>query len=312
MCANASYMHWRSYWPTAKMQFHQRRTYRKSYYRPWKSSGGFYTPPLGEFFSELDELESLLESDPEAKGLISPLNAKQISSMSVASWTWSPDYPTDGKFEYPVNGSINRTNIPMMRGAEEDLDNLWKELDAFCRSKTGRILPELLDRDITRGRTIQRTPPWVDPPKVKKGPKAPPLATYVYTYQAFSLLDHDKSTEVTGTFDRLSIAEKSKTKTRGTSGALQVDDQGAVGQETEAESAACHFTVDKRSHKVFKTLVFSPLAGDTPGELPWAGFFHAMVTVGFTREVARICMAIRTPESHFRQTYTVPRTAPQQ
>jgi hypothetical protein len=301
-------------------------------------------PPVSGFFRELDELESLLQSDAAAKSMVTPLNANHLSSMSVASvcihqlrlyqpwaarieadieprlydtsWSVNQAYkrltdrfhggrrdgfmkerwaneailklvdPTDGKFDYPVKGRPNRTNIRAMRAAEESLDQLWKELDAFAKLKTGRILPELLDRDITRGRTIRRTPPWVDPPKAKKDSKAPLPSLYKYTYQPFSLLDHDESTEITGTFDKLSVTEKSKSKTRGIPAAPAVEDDGIADQVAESDTHALRtvFTVDKRSQKVFRALFHSPLAGDTPGEVPWTDFLHVMVTVGFTAE----------------------------
>jgi hypothetical protein len=66
--------------------------------------------------------------------------------------------PKDGKFDYPAGKRRNRTNVRAMHRAEENLDKVWTALDVFCKKHAGRILHEMLDRDIIKGRTIQRTP----------------------------------------------------------------------------------------------------------------------------------------------------------
>jgi hypothetical protein len=73
--------------------------------------------------------------------------------------------PSDGKFEYPADKARGPKTTKAMRAAEANLDALWKALDSYSKSRTGKTWPKMLKRDITQGRTIERTPKWVKPPR---------------------------------------------------------------------------------------------------------------------------------------------------
>lgn len=199
--------------------------------------------------------------------------------------------PSDGKFEYPITAKRTRMNVEKMRLAEANLDRFWKELDAFCKLRAGKAPKDLLNHDITEGRTIRRTPPWFEPPKVRReAVEAPKPAGPEYIYQSFSLLNHDQKSEITGAFDRLSLNDKSKPKTRGTAGPNADRARLNVGArlEDQQQDAASHqqpiFHLDKRAHRVFKVLFHSPLSGNTPSEVRWTDFLHALASTGFSAE----------------------------
>ncbi|KAF2878048.1 hypothetical protein BDV95DRAFT_556591 [Massariosphaeria phaeospora] len=194
--------------------------------------------------------------------------------------------PSDGKFDYPVGQHRNRTNVRRMREAEANLDRFWRDADAYCKLRTGKSWPGLLDHDIIRGRRLQRTAPWVDPPKSRKRNTEPAQQTPQYSYQPFSLLDHDESSEITGSFSKILISDKPKSKTRGTADPLVEDPVIAEEQDIHDPVAIQHpkYLVDKRAHRVFKILFHSQFSNDTPGEIAWTDFLHAMVNMGFPAE----------------------------
>jgi phage terminase large subunit-like protein len=158
--------------------------------------------------------------------------------------------PKDGKFDYPAGKRRNRTNVRAMRRAEENLDKVWTALDVFCKKHAGRTLHDMLDRGIIKGRTIQRTPVWQDPPKTRSGLALSRMPQAEYVYQPFSLLDHDPTTEITGAFSRMDTCMRKKTKTCGTSETQPT--QGTIPdqptQDDPSIALAPQFIVDQHHH----------------------------------------------------------------
>jgi hypothetical protein len=199
--------------------------------------------------------------------------------------------PTDGKFAYPVGKRRCRTTVRRVRTSEENLDSLWSAIDAYCKKHTQKTLNDLLDESIGRGRTIQRTAPWVDPPKAWKKAsdiKSKSVPTQpVPKYQPLSILDHDSARTITGSFDKLCISTKEKVKTKGTTllPAAEQHDANLPGPiETVEEGFKPAFLVDSRSLRVFQALFHNPSEKAAPGDIPWTDFLHAMVSVGFAVE----------------------------
>jgi hypothetical protein len=185
--------------------------------------------------------------------------------------------PTDGKFDYPVHRRRNKQNVELLRKAEANLDSFWNAVDQHYRSKSiGTSQHDLVSQLFSSDRAIQRTPEFIEPEKTKK-----PLKDE-YVYQPFSTVFHDPTKQVTGAFDRAALSDKQlKPKTRGTAGPST---ETQPGIPHEADEITTLFTVDKRAHKVFRTLFHSPNNPDTPGEIPWVDFLHAMASVGFSAE----------------------------
>ncbi|KAI1530130.1 hypothetical protein PtrSN001C_008779 [Pyrenophora tritici-repentis] len=186
--------------------------------------------------------------------------------------------PSDGKFNYPVQRRRNKQNVEIMRKAEANLDLFWKAVDQHYKSRgVGKSQQDLISHLLRSDRAIQRTPEWIEPEKSK-----PRREEDDYVYQPFSTVFHDSTKQVTGTFDRASLSDKApKAKTR--SSALPTEET-KPGIPHESNEVPAFFTVDKRAHKVFRTLFHSPNNPDMPGELPWADFLHSMVSVGFSTE----------------------------
>jgi hypothetical protein len=187
--------------------------------------------------------------------------------------------PHDGKFDYPIHKRRNKTNVNIMRAAEDALDTFWKAADAHWKARIRRT-PHMLIKDILGDRTLQRTPPWVEPTRSRTSPQVD------YIYLPFSSAYHDIDKSITGNFNKLSLVSKTKEKTRGvpinnnnfTLGLVQA----TAGDIVDPPSTT--FTVDKRAHKVFNTLFHSPNSPNQPGAIPWPDFLHVMVSVGFNAE----------------------------
>lgn len=191
--------------------------------------------------------------------------------------------PQDGKFHYPVNKRRSRENVNAMRSAEAALDAFWKAADGHWR-RYARRMPHGMVKHILGERSLQRTPPWVEPLKGRK--VLADVQPLDYIYQPFSGTYHDAGKSITGNFDKLSLGTKMKEKTQGTPTSTEnfIIGSDQVAAEHIADPPSTNFTVDKRAHKVFNTLFHSPNSPDQPGEIPWPDFLHAMVSVGFNAE----------------------------
>jgi hypothetical protein len=184
--------------------------------------------------------------------------------------------PGGSKFRYPVKKRRSQVTVDVMRAAETVLDAFWAAADARFKDCTGTT-PHDIVRNIIEERTLQRTPPWVEPPKVVSS-----VEPVDYIYIPFSNTLHDPSKQITGAFDKLAVGTKKRnrcqadaTKTNGYD-----DSQELEGNEDEQPT----FRVDKRAHKVFRILFYSPSSRDHPGDIPWQEFLYAMVSVGFAVE----------------------------
>jgi hypothetical protein len=148
----------------------------------------------------------------------------------------------------------------------------------------GLAVPDFLRTCYEEGGEMHRTAPWVEPAveKVAPGKKAE------HEYQPLSRMIHNKTLQITGAFDKMSIEEKAKTKTRGAANVTFEcrADLPVQLPEPSAIPTLQLFIVDQRTHKVFKILFYTPTSdtGDIPKAVKWVEFKRAMVGVGFSVE----------------------------
>lgn len=118
-----------------------------------------------------------------------------------------------------------------------------------------------------------------------------PEQSMIQEYRPFPIGAHDASLEITGHFDRLIMLEKTKNKTRGQAAhsPMIVDDIKYERDLDIQEPQNITITVDKRSHKVFKTLLRPTPAdlGEIPKAVKWDDFKRAMVRAGFSAQKLR-------------------------
>ncbi|KAE8850694.1 hypothetical protein PTNB85_01110 [Pyrenophora teres f. teres] len=193
--------------------------------------------------------------------------------------------PVRGRLRYPIDKTRNAGNVKIMRDSESNVDMFWKSVDRIYEEQTGIAQQETIRQCLEHGGQVQRTPAWTSigttPPSTKK-----------YEYQPFPEDSHKISLQFTGTFDKISISEKVKQKTRGNQNTSTfASAPPATGTHISTPDSASKDTpkllnVDKRTQKVFKTLFHVPSAelGDAPKAVKWNEFKRAMVRVGFTAE----------------------------
>lgn len=125
--------------------------------------------------------------------------------------------------------------------------------------------------------------PWAEP--AYKVTKAANGGHSVYEH--LPLMPHNKSIQITGGFERLSVQEQVKQKTRGSGDRTSVVGEVPAGPtHPSLEQSSKHLKVDQRTHKVFKTIFYTQTSesGDIPIAVKWVEFKRAMGRVGFSIE----------------------------
>jgi hypothetical protein len=185
--------------------------------------------------------------------------------------------PTNGKFAYPVSKRRTRENVETMRSAEKNLDKFWHKLDQDMMSKSSGLGGSAVHHLLTQGRPLQRIPAWVEPVREKV---QPPIEELYIPFSQLSFNDErSNDQDLHESFDQ-PPKEKIKTRKNGNSEDV-AGDADAVTPPTEAKPASA---LNLRALKVFKTVFFTPSVTSEPGEVAWADFLYAMVSVGFNPE----------------------------
>ncbi|KAJ4347250.1 uncharacterized protein N0V89_011190 [Didymosphaeria variabile] len=277
-----------------------------------------------DFFSLytiMDELDRFLDSDRDARAMFTPLVVSILSRLSVISeclrsidsyQPWAPSLeasyqekkhiyfyrcaikqgaswqsirtttfrgtnicslgdPSDGKFEYPIHGRQNRQAAEKRAKAKTALNTFWEAADKRFRDVTGTTPYDLIQHIIET-----RVAPCLRSTKPCEKRAAP---TSVIPND---FVDHDTTKEFTGNFSKLSVAPKTKPKTRGV--AAPQDEVPANPDLAIIEVRHPTITVDKRAHKVFRSLFHSVDSPNQPSQVAWPDFVHAMVSAGFGAE----------------------------
>ncbi|KAI1382301.1 hypothetical protein F4677DRAFT_21914 [Hypoxylon crocopeplum] len=153
---------------------------------------------------------------------------------------------TGGSFEYPVGVHSGERTVKAMRQSEMYIDSFW-ELVLRHLYKV-RAVPSRVNRVLKRN--LQRTPPWVEPPKkAKKGKKKVEK-------------DDDE-------FDQL--LEQ-----------IRADNEKAARKMNEPPVSI--FKVSKRAFKVLNVLFYDGNDSTQLVDVAWTDLVYAMQALGFTAE----------------------------
>ncbi|KAI4624857.1 uncharacterized protein J4E87_005338 [Alternaria ethzedia] len=267
--------------------------------RKHQSARAMLTAPLSSLISQLSIVEECLhqielwKKSSEIWMLLCTSGMKATESNKGAfSINWAyyiyaynvPVYlvnPARGKLRYPIDKPRNAQSVKTMRDSESNLDKFWSCIDSFYERRTGVAQDEVVRRCLLEGGEMRRTAPWT-------GPSVPTECFKSIEYKAISNYDHDVALQITGTFDKPVTRGSAKRKKRyhapvGITPMTQVHEIGHPSPEKKPERIYC---VDKRAHKVFKTLFHVPLSdlGETPKAIKWDDFKRAMIRAGFSAE----------------------------
>ncbi|KAF2645206.1 hypothetical protein P280DRAFT_531183 [Massarina eburnea CBS 473.64] len=231
------------------------------------------TPMLHLFTKEHDEDCSGCAQDKEWAAFTAWINAVSDCNLSTnSSITQMLRYHSFDK-------TRNRESVEKTVYAEQILDRIWGEIDDQFKEKTGKAQHPIVARHMSR--QMRRTVPWDTREETHDQSES--------TWAPLSRALHDESKQITGPMLKLSVSEKKKEKSRGTS-----DNTLLANQELpnipmfapEDEHSPQIFTLDKNSYKVFKTLfgIRKSESDELPKFIKWNNFKRAMTKVRFSVE----------------------------
>jgi hypothetical protein len=190
--------------------------------------------------------------------------------------------PLSRHLKYPIERAHNESNVDACRQAEDQLDRLWKVVDAHFRKHTHKTLHEMFLGRGVKAREIHRTPEWTPPPKVS--PPANKEKENEAPSDSFSRLDIEP--DKPGKLKEPPVFRASKIKTRGLSHPDSSDATPPVPDDPTSFSTPPLpvFTLPRRAYKVFASLFPTPSNPSQGGEIHWTDFLHAMTSIGFAAE----------------------------
>ncbi|RDW72172.1 hypothetical protein BP5796_08206 [Coleophoma crateriformis] len=192
--------------------------------------------------------------------------------------------PSIARFHYPHDNK-SRESIQSRRRSENNLDALWNVIDRQFEEISQQSLIEALG---LTSRTLQRTAPWVEPPKQQQlQDVAEPASIDSFSSMSFQ----SESSSVA----KVQTATKTKQKTRGKrqTGPTEVFNNATECTEctdniTKPAEQACQeiktIKVSPHTYKVLSTLLFMPGKTDRGREISWQAFLLAMAQLGFSSQ----------------------------
>ncbi|KAI9933596.1 hypothetical protein MW887_008069 [Aspergillus wentii] len=253
----------------------------------------------------MDEMERLIETEKSIKNLISPWVMSTISDLSVLSecqrqisyfQPWAATFETTindkrdeikedyvkkyGRFFYPIDKRRTQETTVAMQRAEASLDAFWKKVDSSFINKNGISQHSAIRHLLLKDRIMHRTPDWVEPSKDKS-------ATATTTMDDLCLplselyFDLEQRTQRTIRSDEKGGPSRVKVKTRGTAAPSREQPQPTSNHGPDVQPT---MAVDRRAHKVFSALFYTPSRTSQPGEVSWTDLLHAMGSTGFLVE----------------------------
>ena len=187
--------------------------------------------------------------------------------------------PSNRFFYYPIDKKRTQSRVEELRRAEQRLDAFWAPID-----RQAKQFPRLrhIWETVSKGRSVQRTPEWVQPPSTSAAE-----ATEQQLHEPFDHLRIGGGLQDQIQDSVVSTTPKTKVKTRGIPHSeLTGEIEDAVRQPPleEPEGTVPQFEVGKRAFKVFSTLFSQASHASQAGEIPWADFLHALGSVGLIPE----------------------------
>ncbi|KAG4428513.1 hypothetical protein IFR05_016002 [Cadophora sp. M221] len=238
-------------------------------YHPWATGMQYESEKVHE------QLEKQVLSRISARQVIDSNMKYASTGLGVLGAPVASSRDKHKRFYYPSENRRTEENHEAMRQAEAELDAFWAKFDLKYKYKVGKTINEIVEGFLFENRDLKRTPEWVESTTlVTKKSKKEALE------KSFSRFDLDTNDS---TSSKVATSTREKIKTKGQAKTLQADPAELEPQPVQ-EDTQPRFSVDQRFLKVFKTIFFTPNQTDTPGEIPWADFLHAMDKTGFRIE----------------------------
>lgn len=189
--------------------------------------------------------------------------------------------PADGSFIYPADKPRNAHHTLQMQRVEGQLDLIWTKIDEQLDRSPRYVRGVKTFLDFS-DRVLERTPDWV--PRTQF--RSPPFQETGHFIDSFASCSVEPSPG-----KRIPRAVKAKTKTRKSIPLEEPQQQqtpphSVNASETTSEDAIKQETIKlkERDLKIFHYLFYNPAQGNTPRNIDFADFLHAMGSSGFTFE----------------------------
>ena len=186
------------------------------------------------------------------------------------------------KFHYPSHKRRTQQSTKDMQAAEKDLDTFWEAIDRHFSDDVGESLHPAIQHLLTTDRQIQRTPDWTEPSEEPK--ETAEKESLEEPYIAISTSKDFETRTGRTILPETPSSSKHKIKTHGTTDHTEPSAVAEEPNQRQQHDTQPIFAVSKRASKVFSTLFHSPSQSDTPGEVAWSDFLHAMAATGFAPE----------------------------
>ncbi|OSS45543.1 hypothetical protein B5807_10404 [Epicoccum nigrum] len=189
--------------------------------------------------------------------------------------------PLRDKLSYPEHKKRTPNTTTILCNSERNLDLFWAAVDTHFRQKTGLAQHRAIKDCLQDSQKMHRTLRWND----AAAQTVKPTQSTGTEYQPISSQFHDKALQITGTFDRMSVNDKAKLKTKGTyASEPKTPKEDSVQSVVPAKKP--RFNVKKQTYKVFRALLHAPSVDveETAKQVKWVDFFKAMSDMGFAVE----------------------------
>jgi hypothetical protein len=192
--------------------------------------------------------------------------------------------PLKDKLSYPEHKKRTRNTTTTMCNSERNLDLFWAVVDTQFREKTGLAQHRVIKDCLHESQKMHRTLRWND----DAAQSVKPTRSIGTEYQPISNHLHDEALQITGTFDRMSVNDKAKPKTKGTDASdPKIPNEASVQSVGPAAfDEIPSFNVKKPTYKVFRALLHAPSVDveETAKQVKWMDFIKAMGDMGFAVE----------------------------
>lgn len=207
---------------------------------------------------------------------------KVFEKAAETGFITSPELGKPGtQFYYDIDAKKNRKRaVNMLCKAEANLDRFWNHVDTNLNAIVDNYQQGVLQRLLDERGDMHRTIPWSERDHSKDAKQVPFKEAFDFKHQPLSNTFHDSSTEITGSFDKSLIIEKTKEKTRGTPAAAE---EPAEPAREPSPEAAIEFAVGKHSYEAFRALFHMP--GEAPvASVRWNDVVGALTDIGFSAQ----------------------------
>lgn len=169
--------------------------------------------------------------------------------------------PRDGRFKYTSGKPRSKETVEQMIKAEENLKAFWAKVDSHVTECTGAPYHGVLAISIEMGQFVRQhrwTEPWTEPTEttLQETRDAPVKHRFKTEEQLGFLHAHNETKQITGRFERLTVKDKAKIKTRGKTTSTPDNNTATAKAEEVQEKPQHRYNVKRDVYQVITALFY--------------------------------------------------------